>query len=42
MQAMVAQYPQKLHSLQVHIKFFKMIEMDMVVTLKNIIILIFK
>jgi hypothetical protein len=34
MQATVAQYQQKLHSLQVHRRFFKMIQMDMVVTFK--------
>jgi hypothetical protein len=42
MQAMMAQYQQKLHSLQVHTRFFKMIQMNMVVTLKIIIILIFE
>jgi len=34
MQATVAQYQQKLHSLQVHTRFFKMIQMDMVLTFK--------
>jgi hypothetical protein len=38
MQAKLAQYWQKLHSLQVHTRFFKMIQMNMVVTLKNVII----
>jgi len=38
MQIMMAQYQQKLHSLQVHTKLFKMIQMDMVVIFKNIII----
>jgi len=42
MQAMVAQYWQKLHFLQVHTRFFEMIQMDMVVTLKNVIILVFE
>jgi hypothetical protein len=42
MQAAVAQYWQKLHFLQVHTRFFKMIQIDMVVTLKNVIILIFE
>jgi hypothetical protein len=42
MQVIVAQYWKKLHSLQVHTRFFKMIQIDMVVTLKNIIILIFE
>jgi hypothetical protein len=42
MQATMVQYQQKLHSLQVHTRFFKMIQMDMVVTFKNIIILIFE
>jgi hypothetical protein len=40
--AMVVQYHLKLHSLQVHTRFFKMIQMDMVVILKHIIILIFE
>ncbi len=31
-----------LHSLQVHIRFFKMIQMDMIFTFKIIIILIFE
>jgi hypothetical protein len=39
---MVVQYRRKLHFLQVHITIFKMIQMDMVVTLKNVIILIFE
>jgi len=38
----VAQYRQKLHSLYVHTRFLKMIQMNMVVTLKNVIILIFE
>jgi len=42
MQAIVVQYRQKLHSLQIHARFFKMIQMDMVVTLKKIIIIIFE
>jgi hypothetical protein len=41
MQAMVAQYWQKKHSLQVHTRFFEMIQMDMVVNFLNVIILIF-
>jgi len=41
MQATMVQYWQKLHSLQVLTRFFKMIQMDMVVTLKIIIIIIF-
>jgi hypothetical protein len=40
MQITVVQYREKLHSLQVHTRFFKMIQMNMVVTEKNIIILI--
>jgi hypothetical protein len=35
-----AHFRQFLHSLQVHTRFFKMIQMDMVVIFKNIIILI--
>jgi len=42
MQATVGQHWQKLHSLQVHTRFFKMIQMDIVVSLKNVIILIFE
>jgi hypothetical protein len=42
MQVTMVQYQQKLHSLQVHTRFFKMIQMDMVVTLNNIIILTFE
>jgi len=42
LQAIMVEYWQKLHSLQVHARFFKMIQMDMVVTLKNIFILIFE
>jgi hypothetical protein len=34
MQAIVVEYNQKLHSLQVHARFLKMIQMDMVVILK--------
>jgi hypothetical protein len=37
MQATVVQYRQKLHSLQVHTRFFKMNQMNMVVTFKNIL-----
>jgi hypothetical protein len=40
--AIVTQYWQKIHSLQVHTRFFKMIQMDMFVNLKIIIILIFE
>jgi hypothetical protein len=36
MQVIVAQKRQKIHSLWVHTRFLKMIQMDMVVTLKNI------
>jgi hypothetical protein len=32
MQVMMVQYQQKLHSLQVHTRFFKTIQMDNVVT----------
>jgi hypothetical protein len=42
MQVTVAQYWQKKHSLQVHTRFFEMIQMDMVVSLKNVNILIFE
>ncbi len=38
----MAQYWQKLHFLQVYTRFFGMIQMDMVVTLKNVIILVFE
>jgi len=38
----VAHFQLFLHSLQIHIRFFKMIQMYMIVTLKNIIILIFE
>jgi hypothetical protein len=37
MQVIVAQYWQKLHTLQVHTIFSKMIQMDMVVTLKKLL-----
>ncbi len=42
MQVTVAQYWQKKHSLQVHTRFFEMIQMDMVVSFKNVNILIFE
>jgi hypothetical protein len=42
MQAMVVQNRKKLHSLQVHKRLFKMIQIDMAVTFKNIIMLIFE
>jgi hypothetical protein len=42
MQVMVAQYQQKLHFLQVYTRFFKMIQMDMVIISKNVIIIIFE
>jgi hypothetical protein len=42
MHSQVAHFQQFLHSLQVYIRFFKMIQMDMVVILKIIIILIFE
>jgi len=42
MQATMAQYWQKLHSLQVHTRLFKIIKVDMVVIFKNVIILIFE
>jgi hypothetical protein len=42
MKATMAQYWQKLHFLQVYTRFFGMIQMDMVVTLKNVIILVFE
>jgi hypothetical protein len=42
MQATVVQYRQKLHFLQVHTKLLKIIQMDMVVTFLNVIILIFE
>jgi hypothetical protein len=42
MQATEAQYWQELHFLQVHKRFFEMIQMDMVVTFKNVIILVFE
>jgi hypothetical protein len=32
MHAIMVQYRQKLHPLQVHTKFFKMIQMNMVIT----------
>jgi hypothetical protein len=42
MQDWVFQYWHKLHSLYVNTRLFNMIQMDMVVTLKIIIILIFE
>jgi hypothetical protein len=41
MKTTMAQYWQKLHFLQVYTRFFG-IQMDMVVTLKNVIILVFE
>jgi hypothetical protein len=38
----MSQYKQKMHSLWIHTKNSKMIQMDMVVTLKNVDILIFE
>jgi hypothetical protein len=38
----VIHFQQFLHSLQVHTRFIKMIQMDMVVTLKIIIIIVFE
>jgi len=42
MQVIVVQYQRKLHSLQVHTRFIKMIQMNMVNTFKNATILIFE
>jgi hypothetical protein len=41
MQATMVQYQQKLHSLEIHTRFFLMIQMGMVVNFKIIINLIF-
>jgi hypothetical protein len=42
MQATVVQYWHKLHSLQVHPKFFKMMQMNMVIIFLNATIIIFE